>query len=241
MQPAIKGSFTLVDCQTITEGERAGARIVSFDPSQEFLTYLATTPRNFKFRMAHKRIYINGGIRADTPTAKRTPLLTPEAATAFVTGAKDTIMRSTMRQYGADPKSFRYNSKFYTSYSKPLIYRNNYTLIRQLTRPQIILLYTKYILTLTNTYLSSTLFSYLGKTRPTDSPNRAGRRNKMEGERITREGQRLEINEEENFKLLIRRKDRNCKHLKAQTITIVKNFKHDNICFFILLPPNIYD
>ena len=61
--PDIKGSFTLVDCQTIVEGERQGARIVSFDPSPEFLAYLATTPRGHKFRMSHKKMYINGGLR----------------------------------------------------------------------------------------------------------------------------------------------------------------------------------
>ena len=106
--PDIKGSFTLVDCQTILEGDRKGARIVSFDPSQEFLAYLATTPRSHKFRMSHKRIYINGGLRSDTVSAKKKPLLTPEAATAFVTGAKDSIMRSSMRQHGMDPRSYRY-------------------------------------------------------------------------------------------------------------------------------------
>ena len=90
------------------EGDRKGARIISFDPSQEFLAYLATTPRSHKFRMSHKRIYINGGIRSDTATARKTPLLTPEAASVFVNGAKDSIMRSSMRQHGADPKSFRY-------------------------------------------------------------------------------------------------------------------------------------
>ena len=59
--PDIKGSFTLVDCQTIVYGEREGARIVSFDPSPEFLAYLATTPRAHKFRMSHKRVSSTGG------------------------------------------------------------------------------------------------------------------------------------------------------------------------------------
>ena len=106
--PDLKGSFTIVDCQTIVEGDRAGARIVSFDPSPEFMAYLATTPKSHKFRMAHKRIYINGGIRADSVAAKKNPLLTPEAASAFLNGAKDTIMRSSMRQHGTDPRQYRY-------------------------------------------------------------------------------------------------------------------------------------
>ena len=71
--PQIRGSFTLVDNRTITSGDKIGARIISFDPSTEFMDWLKTTKRSDKFRMAHKRIYINGGHRADGRTARNTP------------------------------------------------------------------------------------------------------------------------------------------------------------------------
>ena len=74
--------------------------------------------------MSHKRVYINGGLRLDSIGAKRTPFLTPEAATAFVSGAKESIMRSTMRQHGADPKSFRYYKL--TNIYIPVTYLENY-------------------------------------------------------------------------------------------------------------------
>ena len=117
----------MVDCRTITSGDKAGARIISFDPSHEFMEWLKTTRRSDKFRMAHKKIYINGGHRLDGGATKNTPPLTPQAATSFLTGAADTIFRSAARQHGVDGRYTRlitilkiylltYNPKTYFSF-----------------------------------------------------------------------------------------------------------------------------
>ena len=112
--PQIRGSFTLVDSRTITSGDKIGARIISFDLSTEFMDWLKTTKRSDKFCMAHKRIYIDGGHRADGGTSRNTPLLTPQAATSFLEGAADTIFRSAARQHGVNGSQTRLVTLYYS-------------------------------------------------------------------------------------------------------------------------------
>ena len=97
--PDIKGSFTIVDCKTLKEAGKEGCRIVSIEGSPEFLSYLATTPKNHQFKVLYKKIYINGGKRLDSVTAHTGPLLPHAASAQLVKGINDVIMKSTQKRY----------------------------------------------------------------------------------------------------------------------------------------------
>ena len=99
--PEIKGTFTVVDCRTLTEEGKAGCRIVSIEGSPEFMDYLATVPKQQQFKILHKKIYVNGGKRSDSLSEYTAPKLTHAASTQLVKGVNDLIMKSASKMHGA--------------------------------------------------------------------------------------------------------------------------------------------
>ena len=66
--PDMRGSFKLIDCRTLTAEGRQGCRVISLDCSAEFLDWLATKPKNYRFGFLYSYLYINGGKRSDSLT-----------------------------------------------------------------------------------------------------------------------------------------------------------------------------
>ena len=128
--PDIKGTFTIVDCRTLTEVGKTGCRIVSIEGSLEFMDYLASTPKQKQFKMLHKKVYLNSGKRADSTSEYSTPKLTHAALALFVKGVNDLIMKSASKMYGAMKA---YPDKYVKSNKNTIIKLNSYKL--KLTSP----------------------------------------------------------------------------------------------------------
>ena len=99
--PEIKGTFTIVDCRTLTEEGKTGCRIISIEGSPEFMEYLATVPKQQQFKILHKKIYLNGGKRSDSVSEYTALKLTHAASAQFVKGVNDLIMKSASKMYGS--------------------------------------------------------------------------------------------------------------------------------------------
>ena len=97
----IKGTFTIVDCRTLTEAGKEGCRIISIKGSPEFMDYLATIKKQHQFKVLHKRIYLNGGKRADSLSSYTAPRLNHAASSQFVKGVNELIMQSASKMYNA--------------------------------------------------------------------------------------------------------------------------------------------
>ena len=63
------------------------------------MEYLATTTKQHQFRILHKKIYLNGGKRADSISDYTAPTLTHAASTQLIKGVNDLIMSSASKMY----------------------------------------------------------------------------------------------------------------------------------------------
>ena len=118
--PDMKGDFEVVDSTTLKQEGKEDCRILSLNCSKEFLDYLATKPRNHRYRMFDHHVYINGGKRSDSVSEYTAPNLSPEAAEKLILSNVDTIMRHAARRQGLG-QAFEEALKYYT--------RNNATRI----------------------------------------------------------------------------------------------------------------
>ena len=99
--PDLRGTFTVVNCRTFTAEGKENCRVLSLDCTAEFLDYLKTTDRNYKFRVGHKGVYINGGVRKDSGV-NNAPRLTEAMVSSILRGSNSTIMRMAAKRYGVE-------------------------------------------------------------------------------------------------------------------------------------------
>ena len=82
--PDMHGDFEVIDSRTLKIKGRKDCRLLSLDCSPEFLDFLATKPRNFRYPMISHKVYINGGKRSDSPTEYTAPRLSHEDSAKLV-------------------------------------------------------------------------------------------------------------------------------------------------------------
>ena len=97
--PEIRGTFTIIDCRTLSEAGKEGCRIISIEGSPAFMNFLTTIDKQHQFKILHKKIYINGGKRADSVSEYTAPTLTHKASQQLVKGVNDLIMSSATKMY----------------------------------------------------------------------------------------------------------------------------------------------
>ena len=94
-----------MDCRTLTAEGRQGCRVISLDCSADFLDWLATKPKNYKFGFLYSYLYINGGKRSDSLTQYNTPALSPEASSMIHQWKGGEVMKTAFRAWGI-PQAF---------------------------------------------------------------------------------------------------------------------------------------
>ena len=97
--PDIRGTFTIIDCRTLSDAGKEGCRVISIEGSPAFMAYLATTSKQHQFRILHKKVYLNGGKRSDSVSDYTAPTLTHSASIQLIKGVNDLIMTSATKRY----------------------------------------------------------------------------------------------------------------------------------------------
>ena len=106
------GDFEVVDCRLLKQEGKEECRILSLDPSKEFLDYLATKTRNHRYPLFDHFVYINGGKRSDSVSEYNAPDLSAEAASMLVKSHNEFILQHSAKKLGlgkAFEDAARYN------------------------------------------------------------------------------------------------------------------------------------
>ena len=98
--PDMKGDFEIVDCRTLTGEGKENCRLLSLSCSTEFLAYLATKPKNYRYNLYGMRVFINGGKRLDSTSEYNTPQLPPNITAKLIKSNKNQIMTYAANRIG---------------------------------------------------------------------------------------------------------------------------------------------
>lgn len=113
--PDMEGSFKLVNCRTLTAEGRQECQVISLDCSAEFLEWLATKPKNYRFGFLYSYLYINGGKRSDSITQYQTSALSPEASSLMHQWKGGEVMKTAFRAWGI-PQAFDSSTRLVYKY-----------------------------------------------------------------------------------------------------------------------------
>ena len=124
--PDMSGDFEVVESRTLKFEDREECRLVSLDCSEDFLKYLATKTRNWKYAAYGMKVYINGGKRSDSQSEYSVPELTKETTTKIVQANSGIILQHSAARLGYQ-KQFRESTR--------LIYLRSYVICMHILTP----------------------------------------------------------------------------------------------------------
>ena len=124
--PDMRGDFEVVESRTLKFEDREECRLVSLDCSEDFLKYLATKTRNWKYAAYGMKVYINEGKRSDSQSEYTVPELSKETSTKIVQANSGIILQYSAARLG-------YQKQF--SESTRLIKLNSYVTYLQKPKP----------------------------------------------------------------------------------------------------------
>ena len=118
--PDMKGDFTVVDSRALTDEGKEDCRLISLSCSDEFLAYLATKTKNYKYKCYNSKVWINEGRRIDYDA----PDLPRDLATMLLRSNNKAIMIHGADRYGLRKQLL--NALKYISNKKQKISKNTY-------------------------------------------------------------------------------------------------------------------
>ena len=112
----MRGDFEVVESRTLKFEDRDECRLISLDCSEDFLKYLATKTRNWKYNAYGMKVYINGGKRSDSQSEYSVPELSKETSTKIVQAHSGIILQHSAARLGYQ-KQFNESTRLERSYS----------------------------------------------------------------------------------------------------------------------------